>query len=133
MNSYLAHVRIVFFLLNALRCILFVLGGNVAAHAWNATIFLLCAFQNYLYPVSFFRHILNASFLEQTVKSCVDANFINGFHGGGTYLQGNPLTGIGKEKTLGLQVRIEPTLGFPVRMGNMVPFHGLFPGQIANT
>jgi hypothetical protein len=132
-HSNFTQVGIVFLFFNPLGRILFVFGGNVTAHTGNSRGFLLCAFQNYLYPVSFFRHTLNSSFLEQAVKRCYNTDFIDGFDGGGTHLKGDPLTSIGKEKTLGLQVWIKPTLGFPVRMGNMVPFQGLFPGQIANT
>ena len=54
--------------------------------------------------------------------------FGNGADGRSGYLEGNPLPGFRNEKLLELQIRIEPTLGFDVGVGNMVAFDGTLSG-----
>ena len=56
------------------------------------------------------------------------AVFGNGADGRSGYLEGNPLPGFRNVKLLELQIRIEPTLGFDVGVGNMVAFDGTFSG-----
>ena len=56
------------------------------------------------------------------------AVFGNGADGRSRYLEGNPLAGFGNVKLFELQIRIEPTLGFDVGVGNMVAFDGTLSG-----
>jgi len=56
------------------------------------------------------------------------AVFGNGADGRSRYLEGNPLPGFRNVKLLELQIRIEPTLGFDVGVGNMVAFDGTLSG-----
>ena len=56
------------------------------------------------------------------------AVFGNGADGRSGYLEGNPLPGFRTVKLLELQIRIEPTLGFDVGVGNMVAFDGTLSG-----
>ena len=56
------------------------------------------------------------------------AVFGNGADGRSGYLEGNPLAGFRNVKLFELQIRIEPTLGFDVGVGNMVAFDGTLSG-----
>ena len=56
------------------------------------------------------------------------AVFGNGADGRSRYLKGNPLAGFRNVKLFELQIRIEPTLGFDVGVGNMVAFDGTLSG-----
>ena len=70
-NYFLCHVSLFNFLVNGVTPqqgikfpdfhaswgILFILGGDVPAGAWQSGFLVLCALQNYLYPVSFFCHL----------------------------------------------------------------------------
>ena len=56
MHRHLFHDGVEFSQLQALGVVLFVLLGNVAAGAGQTGVFMLRAFQNHLYPVSFLCH-----------------------------------------------------------------------------
>ena len=56
------------------------------------------------------------------------AVFGNGADGRSGYLEGNPLPGFRNVRLLELRIRIEPTLGFDVGVGNMVAFDGTLSG-----
>ena len=56
------------------------------------------------------------------------AVFGNGADGRSRYFEGNPLAGFRNVKLFELQIRIEPTLGFDVGVGNMVAFDGTLSG-----
>lgn len=75
---------------------------------------MFCTFQNYLNTISFFCHGLNLSFLKQVIDAGRNAFFIDGLHGAGCNLKGNPLPCFGNEELLGLQVGIKTTLRFLV-------------------
>jgi len=54
MGSHLFEHGVVFLELHAIRCILFVLGGDVAGHAGHTARFVFCAFENDLNAITFF-------------------------------------------------------------------------------
>jgi len=56
MNGYFFQCGIVLFQLDALGCILFVLGGDVSACTGEAGSFVLGTFENHLNPISFLCH-----------------------------------------------------------------------------
>ena len=56
------------------------------------------------------------------------AVFGDGADGRSGYLEGDPFAGFRNEKLFELQIRIEPTLGFDVGVGNMVAFDGTLSG-----
>ena len=53
MKGHLMKVWIVFHPLKSIRRVLLVLSCDVPGHAWNTACLLLCAFKNYLHPVTF--------------------------------------------------------------------------------
>ena len=53
MNSDFLEERIVLPALKTVGSVLLVLGRDVAAHSGNAALFLLCAFEDDLHPVTF--------------------------------------------------------------------------------
>ena len=53
MNGYLLEIWIVFPSLKTLRCVLFVLGCDIAGDACYTAGFLLCALEDDLHPVTF--------------------------------------------------------------------------------
>ena len=53
MNSDFLEERIVLPALKTVGSVLLVLGSDVAAHSGNAALFLLCAFEDDLHPVTF--------------------------------------------------------------------------------
>jgi len=53
MNSDFLEVGIVFPALETVGSVLLILGSDVAAHSRNTALFLLCALEDDLHPVSF--------------------------------------------------------------------------------
>jgi len=71
---------------------------------------------------------LNAAFGKEILNHFAHAVFGNGTDGRSGNLQRNPLPGFGDKKFLELQIRIEPTLGFDIGVGNVVAFDGTLTG-----
>src|SRR5690606_15487712 len=56
MNGYPPQDGVKFLKLQPLGGILFIFGGDVTRHPRKPALFMLGAFQNHLYPISFFSH-----------------------------------------------------------------------------
>jgi len=54
--GYFFQNAIVLFQFDTLRSIFLVLGSDITGSAGHTTVLVLCAFQNYLYPVTFLSH-----------------------------------------------------------------------------
>jgi hypothetical protein len=119
-NRYFLEISIVFLQLQTLWIVLFVLGSDITAGTGHTGCFLLCAFQYYLYAVSFLCHCLDFIFREtrslnnqlnmltlspQFFYHIEQTILVDGTDTLCCQLQGNPFVFFSQEKLLCLQIR----------------------------
>jgi len=145
MNGNATQNRVEFLQLQAFGGVLFVFGGDVAASAGHARVFVLGALHNHLHAVSFFSHDalrmleminqkrgLNVAALYKLVQGGRDAVFADGAQSVCTHAQRDPLSRFGDVEFLILQIRVKTAAGFPIGVGNIVSGDYLLAGEVAN-
>lgn len=127
MKGDLLQVWIVFHPLETIGSVLTILGRDVARHARDAACLLLSTLKNNLDAIAFcfLCHcllilVVQETFGLSTAKSCAYANLINEAKTCAGNLEGDPTILLGDEELLLSDVREEPTLDPPLRMGNVV-------------
>ena len=134
MNGHLFQIRVVFAAFEPVGCVLFVLGGDVTAHARHAAFTLFGTFQNDLNSDFFLCHpLIEFTGSDGRFERTVEAQFVDVFHTGRGHLEGDPPALAFRPEAFDLQIRIEAPLGLGVRVGDIVPRERRFTCDFANS
>lgn len=138
MNGHTLKDRIVFFDLQPIWRVLFILGGNVPGSTWLARFLMLCAFQNYLNPISFLCHCIVLKRLDYLLfgidflQYSRDSFFVDDLQSPWWNIQGHPTIFFWNVKSLFGNIYIKSPFGLIDGEGNIVSKHHLFSCNFTN-